>query len=188
MPRLAPRPAQRRRVREPGGATLYSLHPSTFSPQSPLLSGWIFRTKPNSTLQQPPPDRRDNAPTNPRDLGYTKKHEAERASNQQNPKRRKTIPTAHYEPGSIDSRLSLAEQVQNLRILRKPAGGMFAENEVAAQRDVEYPAASADQLGFNTEFVLDRGRQTGSLGQVVSFLAVCDGDIHACYSFRKGWL
>jgi hypothetical protein len=40
------------------------------------------------------------------------------------------------------------------------------------------PSGTDDDLGVNTDRVLDGGRQTGGLGQVVSNLAVADRDMH----------
>jgi hypothetical protein len=44
--------------------------------------------------------------------------------------------------------------------------------------DIEHAAAAADELRLDTEFLFDRGRQTGGPGKVVSNAAVFDRQVH----------
>jgi GNAT superfamily N-acetyltransferase len=52
------------------------------------------------------------------------------------------------------------------------------ENLAPVGDDVEVAAAAGDDLGLQPELTLDRGRQTGGLGPVVSTDAIRDGDVH----------
>ncbi len=60
----------------------------------------------------------------------------------------------------------------------EPLFRLFRKHEIAVDHDVELPSGTDDDLGVNTDRVLDGGRQTGGLGQVVSNLAVADRDMH----------
>jgi hypothetical protein len=55
---------------------------------------------------------------------------------------------------------------------------VLAVDLLAVDGDVEDPAAPFDQLGFDVVLLLDSGRQTGGLWQVVSGAAVLDRDLH----------
>ncbi len=52
------------------------------------------------------------------------------------------------------------------------------ENLAPVGDDVEDAAAAGDDLGLQPELTLDRSRQTGGLGPVVSTDAIGDGDVH----------
>lgn len=55
---------------------------------------------------------------------------------------------------------------------------LLAEDEITVDPDLEHAPARSDELGFVTVSILDGVRQTGGRGQVVSNLAVLDGDAH----------
>jgi hypothetical protein len=56
---------------------------------------------------------------------------------------------------------------------------VLAEDSLAVDDHVEDAVVTPNQLGLLAELLLDRGRQTGGLRQVVSAPAVVDGDLHA---------
>lgn len=63
-------------------------------------------------------------------------------------------------------------------VLGKAADLLLAEQELIAGFHVENSAVAGDELGFDVVCFLDRGRQTGGLGEVVSLGAVGDADLH----------
>ncbi len=71
-----------------------------------------------------------------------------------------------------------AEKVQNLLLLRKAAGVVLAEHELAVLLHVENPTAAGDELRLDAQAFPDRGRQTGGAGQIVSLVAVGDAYLH----------
>lgn len=71
-----------------------------------------------------------------------------------------------------------AELVEDLVVLGKAAGLFLAEQELIAGFHVENSAVAGDELCFDVVCVLDRGRQTGGLGEVISLGAVGDADLH----------
>ncbi len=74
--------------------------------------------------------------------------------------------------------LLLAERVENLRMLREPAGVMLGVDEFSIGHNVEDAAAPLDQLHLGVERLLDGGRQTGGVRSIVSFNAVGNRDLH----------
>ena len=58
------------------------------------------------------------------------------------------------------------------------AGFRLRVDRASVDDYVEHAAAAANQLGLDADFLLDRGRQTGGLREVVSGAAVRDGDVH----------
>jgi hypothetical protein len=58
----------------------------------------------------------------------------------------------------------------------KAAGRLLREQHLAVDGDLEDAAPALDQLGARPEPLLDRGRQTGGAGEVVSGDAVLDRD------------
>lgn len=71
--------------------------------------------------------------------------------------------------------------VDYLVMFREAADVVLAPDLRAVDVNVEDAAAALDQFGFHLEFALDRLRQTGGCGQVVSFTAVLDGDVHCLF-------
>jgi len=69
--------------------------------------------------------------------------------------------------------------VEHLVVLGEAADLVLAEDEPPIRLDVEDPARTLDELGLDPELLLDRGRQTGGLGQIVSLHAIGDADLHA---------
>jgi len=55
---------------------------------------------------------------------------------------------------------------------------VLRENNLAVERDVEYPAAARDQINIGAQLGFDCVRQSGGLRFVVSLGAVGDADIH----------
>jgi len=55
---------------------------------------------------------------------------------------------------------------------------MFAEDHFAVGNDVEDAAFALDQRCVNSGCFLDRFRQTGGFGCVVSLHAIFDADLH----------
>ena len=68
-------------------------------------------------------------------------------------------------------------------MLREPANVVFAPNLGAVDVYVEHAAGALDQLRLDAELILDRPRQTGGRGIVVSLHAVFNRDIHGHNSF-----
>lgn len=64
-------------------------------------------------------------------------------------------------------------------VLREPACVVLVPDILPVDVDVEHAAGPLDQRRIDTEFCLDRLRQTGGLGQVASLAAVSDGYVHA---------
>lgn len=67
---------------------------------------------------------------------------------------------------------------ENLRFLRKAAGGLLTENEFAVSDNLKHAAGAFEQLGFDGELLSDCFRQTGGFRQVVSLRAVRDRHFH----------
>jgi hypothetical protein len=55
---------------------------------------------------------------------------------------------------------------------------VLGEDPLPVRHDVEDAVVALDELRLDAEFLLDRGRQTGGPGQVVSAYAVGDRDLH----------
>ena len=79
-------------------------------------------------------------------------------------------------------RLQLAHCIENFPMLRKAAGLLLTVDQLAIDFDVENAATALDHFDRNAELTLDRVRQTGGLGRVVSLYAILDGNVH-CSSF-----
>lgn len=74
--------------------------------------------------------------------------------------------------------MPLLDQVDDLFVLWKAAGLVFGIDQFAVEFHVEDAVAAFDQLRFFRERLLDAGRQTGGLGQVVSHHAILNADLH----------
>lgn len=59
-------------------------------------------------------------------------------------------------------------------ILGKTPRGLFREDQLAVDLDIEYATGALNQFGVDSELVLQSGRQTGGLGEIVSFPTVFD--------------
>jgi hypothetical protein len=79
-----------------------------------------------------------------------------------------------YSLTTYPSPLTLFQLFQDLPVLRKAAFLILGKNQFPVSRDFESTAAGFDQLGFHPRFFLDGLCQTGSLGVVVSIIAVFD--------------
>ena len=64
-------------------------------------------------------------------------------------------------------------------MFREPADVVLAPDLQVIDVHIEHPTRSFDQLRADVEFLLDRFRQTGGGGEVVSLSAVFDTDVHA---------
>ncbi|MGH7287521.1 MAG: hypothetical protein ACREI8_05820 [Myxococcota bacterium] len=73
---------------------------------------------------------------------------------------------------------ALTQRRQDLTHIRETPGFVLAEDALAVGADVEDAVITSQQLGRDAELLLDRGRQTGGLRQVVSAPAVVNGDLH----------
>ncbi len=82
--------------------------------------------------------------------------------------------------------LQLADGVQHFLVLWKPAGFLLAVDQLAVDFDIEDAAAALDQLALDAEFALDRIRQTGGLGLVISLHAVFNRNVHSVSSSFRG--
>jgi len=63
-------------------------------------------------------------------------------------------------------------------VVRETALGLLREHQLAFERDLELTAASADERRVEVTGLLERGRQTGGPGKVVSLDAVADLERH----------
>lgn len=61
---------------------------------------------------------------------------------------------------------------------REPARLVLGIDQLPIHGDIEDAAAALDQLRLDSRSLLDRVRQTGGVGEVVSLHAVCDRDVH----------
>ena len=79
--------------------------------------------------------------------------------------------------------LCLARQsldlVEHFVVLRESANVLLAPNLLAVHVHVEHAAGTFDHPRIDAELILDRLRQTGGRGVIVSLHAVLDGDVHA---------
>src|SRR5688572_16593943 len=81
-------------------------------------------------------------------------------------------------PGADDSAHPCPQVGNDLRMLGKPVRPVFREDLLPAGSDVEDAAVARDELGVQPELTLNRSRQTGGVGAVVSTDAIRDGDVH----------
>jgi len=63
-------------------------------------------------------------------------------------------------------------------VLGEPPNLVLAPDLFPIDVDVENAARPLDHLGIHVELLLNRGRQTGGCGVVVSLHAVLDADVH----------
>ncbi len=75
-----------------------------------------------------------------------------------------------------------ADGVQHFLVFGESAGVVLAPDARAVHLHVEDPAPSLDQFRLDAELVLDRFRQTGGLGVVVSLHAIGDADLHGTFA------
>jgi hypothetical protein len=68
-------------------------------------------------------------------------------------------------------------------MFREAARVALAPNLRPVHMHVKHAAGAFDQLGIDAEFILDRLRQTGGCGKVVSLHAILDRDVHERNSF-----
>ena len=85
-----------------------------------------------------------------------------------------------YAAGDVLLRHQRVQLRENLLVLGEPPGFVLAVNQPAVHLYVKDPTGSLNQLTVDAVPLLDRGCQTGSLRQVVSFPAVLDADSHSC--------
>jgi len=71
-----------------------------------------------------------------------------------------------------------AQFLDDLALGRKASLFFFGEENEVVGGDDEDAAAAADELTVDPEVLLDRGRQTGGPGKVVSNAAVVDSNAH----------
>ena len=73
---------------------------------------------------------------------------------------------------------SLLQRVDDLLMFREPLRLVLRKDQLTLRLDVEDTVGPFDELGVEAKPLLDLGRQTGDLGQVVSTNAVRNGDVH----------
>lgn len=71
-----------------------------------------------------------------------------------------------------------AEGFEHLVIFRKASGLVFAEDQLVVGLHIKNSAGAGNELGVDIHLLLDRIRQTGGFGQVVSLRAIGDADFH----------
>ena len=76
------------------------------------------------------------------------------------------------------SGLKAGDGVENLVVFGESEGLEFGKNELAIHPDFKGAATALDQGGYVVEFIFDCALQTCSIGQVVSFAAVFNRDVH----------
>lgn len=73
--------------------------------------------------------------------------------------------------------------IEHFVVLRESSGCLLIPDLRSVDVNVEHPAGPLDHRGVDVELVLNRLRQTGGCGIVVSLHAVLDADVHPA-SFR----
>jgi len=83
----------------------------------------------------------------------------------------------------------LGDLLNDLLVLREPAGLVLAPDPRPVHVNVKHSASPGDQLRFSGKLFLNRLRQTGGSGQVVSVDAILDANIHRLRSphIRSPW-
>lgn len=76
----------------------------------------------------------------------------------------------------------LGYSIKHLVVLRETAYFLFVPYLCAVDVHVEHPAAPFDHFDIDAERSLDRLRQTGGRGIVVSLHAVLDTDVHQTFA------
>ena len=81
--------------------------------------------------------------------------------------------------------MEFADAVQDFRVFGESAGFLLAVDQLAVDFDVEDSPAALDEFDGDVEFGLDRVRQTGGLGRVVSLYAIFNGNVHVGPLIRR---
>jgi hypothetical protein len=71
-----------------------------------------------------------------------------------------------------------ADLFEDLGVLGEAVGDLVVVDDLAVDGDREDAAVPLFEAGGDAELLLDRGLQTGGLGEVVSLPAVGDEDVH----------
>ena len=91
-----------------------------------------------------------------------------------------------FAPNRSQYRLRTAGKLgQNLVVFGKAVHFVFGENHLSVHDDIEDPAAAFDEFRLDAGVLLDRIRQTGGLGRVVSLYAILNGNVHVGPLFRR---
>jgi hypothetical protein len=77
------------------------------------------------------------------------------------------------------------DPVEHFLIVREATGVVLTPYRLAIHVHIENAAGALDETGINVEGLLDGGRQTGGLGEIVSLRAILDGDGHEFRSFQS---
>ena len=72
------------------------------------------------------------------------------------------------------------ERVDDFVVIGKTPGGVFRKDDLAVDGDIENATVAARQFRIDPGLSLDRGCQTGSLGEIVSTSAICNRQPHLC--------
>ncbi len=70
-------------------------------------------------------------------------------------------------------------------MFREAAGLFLAVDQLAVDLDVKDSPAAFDEFNVDVEFGLNRIRQTGGLGRVVSLYAILNGNVHVGPLIRR---
>ncbi len=83
--------------------------------------------------------------------------------------------------------LQFGDTVEDFRMFRESAGFLLAVDQLTVDFDVEDSPAAFDEFGLNAELRLDRVRQTGGLGRVVSLYAILNRNVHVGPLIKRSW-
>jgi len=72
-------------------------------------------------------------------------------------------------------------------MFRESAGFLLAVDQLTVDFDVEDAPAAFDEFGSDAELRLDRVRQTGGLGRVVSLYAILNRNVHVGPLIKRSW-
>jgi len=76
------------------------------------------------------------------------------------------------------SRLSCAQRLDDFRVVRESALGVFREDHHAIRNDIENAATAPREVSFEAKRLGNIGRQTDSPGLIASRTAVDDREMH----------
>ena len=88
------------------------------------------------------------------------------------------ICTGDLRRSKVENRSTTPQLVDDLALAGEAAFFLLGEDRLAVDADDEDAAAAADELTVDAELLLQRGRQTGGPGKVVSNAAVVDANVH----------
>jgi hypothetical protein len=72
------------------------------------------------------------------------------------------------------------DAIDHHHLIGKALATLTGKDNIAIDADLKDPFLALDEFAVDTEFLLDRGRQTGGLREVVSLNAVLNRNVHGC--------